>query len=122
MDNCSHNGDKVRTGVFAYADRWLADGLVPQEFVDYVHDESLITFPWSMIDKITPRPHAKVKEMLAADGFADNDYIETSRHTLHGTVCQLGGDAVSRRRGPLHQWPSAPRLRRSHLYLTRYRR
>jgi fructuronate reductase len=82
MDNCSHNGDKVRTGVFAYADRWLADGLVPQEFVDYVHDESLITFPWSMIDKITPRPHAKVKEMLAADGFADNDYIETSRHTF----------------------------------------
>ena len=82
MDNCSHNGDKVRTGVFAYADRWLADGLVPQEFVDYVHDESLITFPWSMIDNITPRPHAKVKEMLAADGFADNDYIETSRHTF----------------------------------------
>ena len=25
MDNCSHNGDKVRTGVMAYADRWVKD-------------------------------------------------------------------------------------------------
>ena len=82
MDNCSHNGDKVKNGVFAYAERWLADGLVPQGFVDYLKDESKITFPWSMIDKITPRPHEKVKELLAADGFEDNNYIETEKHTF----------------------------------------
>lgn len=82
MDNCSHNGDKVKKGVFAYAERWLENGLVPQGFVDYLKDESKITFPWSMIDKITPRPHEKVKELLAADGFEDNDYIETNRHTF----------------------------------------
>ena len=82
MDNCSHNGDKVKTGVFAYADRWLADGLVPLGFVNYLKDEGAITFPWSMIDKITPRPHEKVKELLAADGFDDNDYIETEKHTF----------------------------------------
>ena len=35
-----------------------------------------------MIDKITPRPHGKVKAMLAADGFEDNDYIETEKHTF----------------------------------------
>ena len=45
-------------------------------------DEKKITFPWSMIDKITPRPHEKVKEMLAADGFDDNNYIETEKHTF----------------------------------------
>ena len=82
MDNCSHNGDKVKQGVFAYAERWSTDGLVPQAFVDYLKDETKITFPWSMIDKITPRPHQKVKEMLAADGFEDNDYIETEKHTF----------------------------------------
>ena len=82
MDNCSHNGDKVKAGVFAYAERWAKDGLVPQEFVDYLKDEKKITFPWSMIDKITPRPHEKVKELLAKDGFEDNDYIETGRHTF----------------------------------------
>ena len=82
MDNCSHNGDKVKAGVFAYAERWVKDGLVPAAFLDYLKDEKKITFPWSMIDKITPRPHEKVKEMLAADGFEDNDYIETEKHTF----------------------------------------
>ena len=82
MDNCSHNGDKVKAGVMAYAERWVQDGLVPAEFLTYLKDEQKITFPWSMIDKITPRPHEKVKEMLAQDGFEDNDYIETEKHTF----------------------------------------
>ena len=82
MDNCSHNGDKVKKGVLAYAERWVADGLVPAAFLAYLKDETKITFPWSMIDKITPRPHQKVKELLAADGFEDNDYIETEKHTF----------------------------------------
>ena len=82
MDNCSHNGDKVKAGVFAYAERWAADGLVPAGFLDYLKDETKITFPWSMIDKITPRPHQKVQELLAADGFEDNNYIETEKHTF----------------------------------------
>ncbi|MBQ0074018.1 MAG: mannitol dehydrogenase family protein [Prevotella sp.] len=82
MDNCSHNGDKAKAGVMAYAEKWVADGLAPQGFLDYLKDETKITFPWSMIDKITPRPHQKVKELLAADGFEDNDYIETDKHTF----------------------------------------
>ena len=82
MDNCSHNGDKVKAGVMAYAERWVADKLVPADFLAYLKDEKKITFPWSMIDKITPRPHEKVKELLAKDGFEDNDYIETEKHTF----------------------------------------
>ena len=82
MDNCSHNGDKVKAGVFAYAERWAKDGLVPEAFVNYLKNETKVTFPWSMIDKITPRPHEKVKELLAKDGFEDNDYIETEKHTF----------------------------------------
>ena len=82
MDNCSHNGDKVKAGVFAYAERWVKDGLAPEAFLQYLKNEQKVTFPWSMIDKITPRPHEKVKELLAADGFEDNNYIETERHTF----------------------------------------
>ena len=82
MDNCSHNGDKVKAGVMAYAERWVQDGLVPKAFVSYLKDERSITFPWSMIDKITPRPHQQVKELLMEDGFEDNDYIETDKHTF----------------------------------------
>ncbi len=82
MDNCSHNGGRVKAGVLAYAERWVKDGLVPEAFADYVRNKTKITFPWSMIDKITPRPHEKVKELLAKDGFEDNNYIETEKHTF----------------------------------------
>ena len=82
MDNCSHNGDKVKAGVFAYAERWVKDQLVEAGFLDYLKDETKVTFPWSMIDKITPRPHQKVQALLAADGFEDNNYIETEKHTF----------------------------------------
>ena len=81
MDNCSHNGDKVRDGVLAYAARWVQEGLAEQGFVDYLQNKAVVSFPWSMIDKITPRPDAQVQEMLAADGFQDNETIITSRNT-----------------------------------------
>ena len=82
MDNCSHNGDRVKAGVMAYAERWVKDGQVPEAFLGYLKDETKVTFPWSMIDKITPRPHEKVKALLAQDGFEDNEYIETAKHTF----------------------------------------
>ena len=82
MDNCSHNGDKVRNAVFTYASKWVEQGLVPAEFLAYVQDETKVTFPWSMIDKITPRPDAKVQKMLADDGFEDNYTIVTEKHTF----------------------------------------
>jgi len=82
MDNCSHNGGRVKAGVLAYAERWVNNGLVPDGFAEYLRDKTKVTFPWSMIDKITPRPHEKVKELLAEDGFEDNDYIETEKHTF----------------------------------------
>ena len=42
MDNCSHNGDKVKTAVHAYAAKWVEQGLVPAEFLAYVQDETKI--------------------------------------------------------------------------------
>lgn len=82
MDNCSHNGDKVKNAVFTYASKWVEQGLAPKAFLDYVQDPKKVSYPWSMIDKITPRPHALVQEMLAADGFEDNYTIQTEKHTF----------------------------------------
>ena len=82
MDNCSHNGDKVKAGIMAYAKRWVEDGLAPEGFLAYLQDPSKVTFPWSMIDKITPRPHEKVQAMLEKDGFEDNYTIQTEKHTF----------------------------------------
>ena len=81
MDNCSHNGDKLAKAVFTYAREWCKQGLVPGEFVSWLERSGKVTFPWSMIDKITPRPDAKVQEMLAADGFEDNNIIITGFRT-----------------------------------------
>lgn len=81
MDNCSHNGDKVKAAVMAYAARWEQEGLVSPEFLAYVQDPEKVSYPWSMIDKITPRPDEKVQKMLAGDGFEDNYTIITDKHT-----------------------------------------
>ena len=81
MDNCSHNGDKVRSAVLSYADRWVRDGLAPETFAGWLRDGSKITFPWSMIDKITPRPDARVQRMLEEAGFEDSRTIVTEKHT-----------------------------------------
>ncbi len=81
MDNCSHNGDKVKAAVVAYASKWMEEGLVPEEFLEYVQDPAKVSYPWSMIDKITPRPDEKVQRMLAEDGFEDNYTIITDKRT-----------------------------------------
>lgn len=81
MDNCSHNGDKLKNGVVTVAQEWAKRGLVEEEFVAYLQDDSKISFPLSMIDKITPRPSDSVKEALLAQGIGDMDIIVTSKNT-----------------------------------------
>lgn len=68
-DNFSQNGNKFRESVLAVAVGWAQRGLAPQEFVDYVSDESRVSFPWSMVDRITPNPSVDVEEKLVAEGF-----------------------------------------------------
>ena len=62
MDNCSHNGEKLQASVMTIAKAWAEKGFVTKEFITYLEDESSISFPWSMIDKITPRPAKAVEE------------------------------------------------------------
>lgn len=81
MDNCSHNGDKIRDVIFTFTDHWVKNGLVEKEFAAYVKDENKISYPWSMIDKITPRSSASVQKYLADAGIGDTELITTSRGT-----------------------------------------
>ena len=81
MDNCSHNGDKLKAAVTAYAAAWVENGLVDAGFSEYVNNPDKVSFPWSMIDKITPRPDAVVQELLKKDGFEDTELIITGRNT-----------------------------------------
>jgi len=81
MDNCSHNGDKLKNGVVSIAKEWAQRGLVIEDFVRYLEDERVITFPLSMIDKITPRPSESVQAALLEQGIGDMDVIITSKNT-----------------------------------------
>ena len=80
-DNCSHNGEKLFGAVTAFAGAWVAAGLAEAGFEAYLRDESKVSFPWSMIDKITPRPDASVEELLRKDGLEDLDAVVTSKKT-----------------------------------------
>ena len=81
MDNCSHNGEKLRGSILTMAHEWEKKGFVPPEFVAYVSDEAKVSFPWSMIDKITPRPADSVCEELTKAGVEDIAPVITGKRT-----------------------------------------
>ena len=81
MDNCSHNGEKLQNSILTMAKEWLAKGFVEEGFVEYLSDEKQVSFPWSMIDKITPRPADSVCEDLEKAGVEDIAPVITSKRT-----------------------------------------
>ncbi len=81
MDNVSRNGEKLRQSVLETARVWTEKGLTEPEFLNYVTDEALVSFPWTMIDKITPRPGAQVAELLTEEGVEDMKILVTSKQT-----------------------------------------
>lgn len=81
MDNCSHNGDKLYAAVKAFAEKWTENGLAEKGFLDYIVKKEKVSFPWTMIDKITPRPDASVEEILKKDGINGLEPVITSKNT-----------------------------------------
>ena len=81
MDNCSHNGDKLFAAVEAFAKGWSEKGKTDAGFLNYVRDRQKISFPWTMIDKITPRPDEGVKTMLTVAGLEDIEGVITTKNT-----------------------------------------
>ena len=81
MDNCSHNGDILFAAMEAIAKIWVENRRADSGFLDYIRDKNKVSFPWSMIDKITPRPDDSVREMLTACGLEDMHGIITAKKT-----------------------------------------
>lgn len=81
MDNCSHNGTKLYNAINSFAKAWTKNKLVEEGFYRYINDDRFVSFPWSMIDKITPRPDDKVKESLIQDRIENVDPIITTKNT-----------------------------------------
>jgi fructuronate reductase len=81
MDNCSHNGDKIKYAVSEIAKAWQDKGFVSEAFLAYIADADKVSFPLSMIDKITPRPSETVRESLEAMGLEDMGVIITDKNS-----------------------------------------
>jgi fructuronate reductase len=81
MDNCSHNGDRLCESVVEIARYWVGQGFMEMDFLDYLLDKDKINFPWTMIDKITPRPAESIYEKLASLGIENMSPITTSKGT-----------------------------------------
>lgn len=81
MDNCSHNGSKLYEAVHTFAEKWVEGGWIEKGFLDYIHEPASVTFPWTMIDKITPRPDPSIEAELKKDGLSDIEPIITDKHT-----------------------------------------
>ena len=76
LDNCSKNGDKLRDCILEVTKAIPDDG-----FIEYINDERLVSFPWTMIDKITPRPDDTVKNYLEKKGIKGMKPILTEKGT-----------------------------------------
>lgn len=93
MDNCNANGDKLKEAVLTFGEKWLEKGMVSAEFVEYLQDKKKVSFPWTMIDKITPHPVAEIGEKLGKMGIEDMTAVVTEKGThiapyVNGERCQ----------------------------------
>lgn len=79
-DNCSHNGDKLCAAVMAFAEAWVENGKADAGFLEYIRSRK-VSFPWSMIDKITPRPDPSVEKILREDGVENLAPVITRKNT-----------------------------------------
>lgn len=81
MDNCSHNGEKLKTSVLTVVEEWEKRGFVTKEFADWVNNEEKVSFPWTMIDKITPRPAKVVEDALKELEIGEMAPVITGKNT-----------------------------------------
>lgn len=82
LDNCSQNGARLCEAVVTIAKEWTRRGFADAGFTDWLQDGARVSFPWSMIDKITPHPAESVKRELEAAGLTDMDVVVTSAGTV----------------------------------------
>jgi fructuronate reductase len=81
MDNCSHNGDKVKDAIYTFGRQWVQQNMADADFMTYL--QTNVTYPFSMIDKIVPGPSKKVQEYLKSCHFGNTDLIQAG-HGQYG--------------------------------------
>lgn len=110
MDNCSHNGDVLKNAILTIARAWEKNAGVSPEFTHWLSDPASVSFPWSMIDKITPRPDETIRKLLESDGVENlithgNSTGSVSAPFVNAESCEylIIEDAFPGGRPPLHR-------------------
>lgn len=80
-DNFSHNGKKFQEAILDIAKGWVKNNFASENFLAYLNNDKLVSFPWSMIDRITPNPSEDVAKKLTDLGIEDAELIHTAKHT-----------------------------------------
>ena len=82
MDNCSENGKRLSEAVTFISKEWVYNSkLVEGSFLEYLESEK-VSFPWTMIDRITPRPASENLELLRSKGIQGLEIIKTAKGTF----------------------------------------
>ena len=77
MDNCADNGHRLQRAMFAIINAWHQKDLITEE--EYTYLTTQISFPLTMIDKITPFPNPTIADVLREDGLEDVNLIVTEK-------------------------------------------
>ncbi|PPS20934.1 mannitol dehydrogenase family protein [Brachyspira murdochii] len=86
IDNCSNNGDRLKDSIIEIANEWVKKGFADNGFIEYLEDDKKAAFPFSMIDKITPRPSEIISKKLESIGLEDMQIFKVGHNPMAGFV------------------------------------
>lgn len=82
VDNCSNNGDKLKSSIVEISIEWVKRGYADNGFVEYIEDSKKVSFPLSMVDKITPRPSEIIEKKLEYIGLEEMSLFKVGHNNM----------------------------------------
>nr|WP_270002729.1 mannitol dehydrogenase family protein [Brachyspira hyodysenteriae] len=86
IDNCSNNGDKLKSSIIEIAKEWIKKGFADEGFIKYLEDDKKTAFPLSMVDKITPRPSEIISKKLEETGLEEMSVFKVGHNNMAAFV------------------------------------
>ena len=86
IDNCSNNGDKLKSSIVDIAKEWNKKGFADEGFIKYLEDDKKTAFPLSMVDKITPRPSEIIAKKLEEIGLEEMSVFKVGHNPMAAFV------------------------------------
>lgn len=82
VDNCSNNGDKLKSSIVEISREWVKKGFADEGFIEYIEDSKKVSFPLSMVDKITPRPSEIIAKKLEEIGLEEMSLFKVGHNNM----------------------------------------